>query len=172
MPTVECRYLVTSLPPSSQHVSAHACTDTYFSPPPSSSLHQDPGRLTPPRTHDSPLHSPFPSSLSTPTDPLSDGPLFTFTLLHGPAGPGGRPNRYIIVWSSLATPAPPRGPLLPCQPGLTPFTVLKSTICITQQSGSGREGEMGQGGQRKQGGEKGDDGRGGREGRGAGARGI
>ncbi|KAI4811057.1 hypothetical protein KUCAC02_013980, partial [Chaenocephalus aceratus] len=69
-----------------------------------------------------PLAHPFP--LSPPTDPLSDGPLFTFTLLHGPAVRGPAESLHYC----LVLPCTP----LPSRPGLTPFTVLKSTICITQ----------------------------------------
>lgn len=129
MPTLECCYLVTSMPLCG--ICAYTPPPT-FQPPNVSGLRRDPGRLTPS------LQAHLPSSLFPPADPHSDRPLFTFTLLHGPAGQGGQPNRYIIVWSSLAAAAP-----LPSRPSLTPFTVLKSTICITQQSGSEREGEMG-----------------------------
>lgn len=109
MPTLEHCYLVTPAPLCSQPVCAHTPMHTHtFHLPPDNGLRQDPGRLT------SPAH-PFPLSCSPPTDPLSDGPLFTFTLLRGPAGPGGRPNRYIIVWSSLRAP-------LHSRPSLTPFT--------------------------------------------------
>lgn len=66
---------------------------------------------------------------------------------------------------------PPLCPL-PFRPGLTPFTVLKSTICITQQSGSERQGDMGQEEERKIGEEKGDDGVGGTAGKGDRTRGI
>lgn len=134
--------------PSAANLCAHTPTRTHISAPSQQRPASRPWEAAP--------RNP---SLSSPADPLSDGPLFTFTLLHGPAGPGGPAES---LHYCLVLPCNP----LPSRPSLTPFTVLKSTICITQQSGSEREGEMGQEGERKQGGEKGHDGRGGRGGKG------
>lgn len=137
-------------------VHTHPQRHIFHPPAPNSSLHQDPGRLTPPptttTTPHSPLRSPLPLSPSATDHCLLS--LSSTALLVWGAG------RIVTLLSG-----PPLQPPLPCQPGLTPFTVLKSTICITQQSGTEREGELGQEGERKQGGEKGADGRGGRAGR-------
>lgn len=130
MPTVQCGYLVTSLPLSSQPVCTHSHRHV-LQPHPHNSLQKDPGRLTPPHppppicpcTPYSPLLHPLPLTPSA-ADHCLLSLSFTALLVWG-AGP----NRYIIVWSCVASP-------LPCQPGLTPFTDLKSTICMTQQSGS------------------------------------
>lgn len=48
-----------------------------------------------------------------PPPPPKRGPLFTFTLLRGPAGRRRGPNRYIIVWSSYASSPPPPTPTRP-----------------------------------------------------------
>ena len=150
MPTLECCYLVTSLPPRQPTcVLAHTLT---IRPPPNSGLCQDPGRLTPPSARPFPLfplHSHWPPQRRT------------IVYFHSPPRPCWSGGPAESLHYCLVLPCNP----LPSRPGLTPFTVLKSTICITQQSGSEREGETGQEGERKQGGEKGDDGRGGREGR-------
>lgn len=112
--------------PSAASLCARTLTDTYFNLIPITAYRKTLGDWHPPHL---PLYAPFSSSPSTPTDPLSGGPLFTFTLLHGPAGLGGRAEslHYCLVLPCIP---------LPCQPGLTPFTDLKSTICMTQQSGS------------------------------------
>lgn len=78
----------------------------------------------------------------------------TIVYFHSPSRPcwSGGPGESLHY--CLVLPCAP----LPSRPSLTPFTALKSTICITQQSGSKREGETGQEEERKQGGKKGDDG--------------
>lgn len=114
--------------PSAASLCAHTPTDTYFNLIPTTAYRKTLGDWHPPPPH-LPHYTPFSSSPSTPTDPLSGGLLFTFTLLHGPAGLGGRAES---LHYCLVVPCIP----LPCQPGLTPFTDLKSTICMTQQSGS------------------------------------
>lgn len=107
MPTVQCGYLVTSLPLSSQPVCTHSHRHV-LQPHPNNSLQKDPGRLTPPPPPHLPLYTPFSPSPSTPTDPLSGGPLFTFTLLHGPAGLGGRAEslHYCLVLPCIPPPLP------------------------------------------------------------------
>lgn len=127
MPTLQCGYLVTSLPLSSQPV----CTHSYrhvLQPHPNNSLQKDPGRLTPhppicPCTPHSPLLHPLPLTPSAAGHCLLSL-SFTALLVWG-----GRAEslHYCLVLPCLP---------LPCQPGLTPFTDLKSTICMTQQSGS------------------------------------
>lgn len=95
--TLEFCYFATSKALQLASICVCAPIITHFCPFPMAALHQDPGG-----TEYTPIADPFP--LFPPTDPLSDGPLFTFTLLHGPAGPRGRTNRYIIVWSSFVPP--------------------------------------------------------------------
>lgn len=73
-----------------------------FLPPNVSGLRQGPGRLTPS------LHTHFPSSPFPPAYPLSDRPLFTFTLLHGPAGWGGGESlHYCLVLPRAPRPTQP-----------------------------------------------------------------
>lgn len=112
--------------PSAASLCAHTLTDTYFNLIPTTAYRKTLGDWHPPIcpcTPHSPLLHPLPLTPSAAHHCLLSL-SFTALLVWG-AGP----NRYIIVWSSLASP-------LPCQPGLTPFTDLKSTICMTQQSGS------------------------------------
>lgn len=109
MPTVQCGYLVTSLPLSSQPVCTHSHRHV-LQPHPNNSLQnrETLGDWHPPPLPHLPLYTPFSSSPSTPTDPLSGGPLFTFTLLHGPAGLGGRAEslHYCLVLPCIPPPLP------------------------------------------------------------------
>lgn len=109
-----------------------------------------------------PLQTPFPFSLPL-TPSATDHCLLSLSSTALLVRGGGR----IVTLLS----GPPLCPL-PFRPGLTPFTVLKSTICITQQSGSERQGDVGQEEERKIGEEKGDDGLGGTAGKGDRTRGI
>lgn len=132
MPRLECCYLVTSVPfqPASEHTHPQIHT---FQPPPNRGLHQDPGRLTPPRPPKPSPAYPFPLfSLPSHWPPQRR----TIVYFHSPPRPcwskGGGGQIVTLLSGLLLYP-------LPSRPGLTPFTVLKGTICITQQSGRERE---------------------------------
>lgn len=125
MPTVECCYLVTSLALCRQpvcsctHPPTH--TQTYSGPLLSVACVKTLGDCPPshqPPTPTQPSVRPFPR-LSSPL-PLTPSAMDHCLLsLSSVAllvwGGGGRTNRYIIVWSSLAPP-PPLRPPLPTRP--------------------------------------------------------
>lgn len=92
--------------PSAASLCARTLTDTYFNLIPITAYRKTLGDWHPPPHL--PLYTPFSSSPSTPTDPLSGGPLFTFTLLHGPAGLGGRAEslHYCLVLPCIPPPLP------------------------------------------------------------------
>lgn len=147
MPTVQCGYLVTSLPLSSQPVCTHSHRHV-LQPHPNNSLQKDPGRLTPPPicpcTPHSPLLHPLPLTPSA-ADHCLLSLSFTALLVWG-AGP----NRYIIVWSSLASPSPANLAWPHSQTSKAPSVWPNSQG--VRERGTAQEGEW------KQGGEKGDDG--------------
>lgn len=107
MPRLECCYLVTSVPfqPASEHTHPQIHT---FQPPPNRGLHQDPGRLTPPRPPKPSPAYPFPlSSLPSHWPPQRR----TIVYFHSPPRPcwskGGAAKslHYCLVFS--CTPFPP-----------------------------------------------------------------
>lgn len=113
-------------PPTGPH--AHTHKHTRFCPPFNSGLRQDHGRLNPR------LQSPFPCPLPL-TPSAKDHCLLSLssTVLLVRWGPSESLHYCLVLHC---------GPL-PYRPGLTPFTALKSTICITQQSGSERQERRG-----------------------------
>lgn len=110
MPRLECCYLVTSVPfqPASEHTHPQIHT---FQPPPNRGLHEDPGRLTPPRPPKPSPAYPFPLfSLPSHWPPLRR----TIVYFHSPPRPcwskGGAAKslHYCLVFS--CTPSLPTRP--------------------------------------------------------------
>lgn len=112
--------------PSAASLCAHTLTDTYFNLIPTTAHRKTLGDWHPP--HLPPVHPILLCSIHSHWPPQRR----TIVYFHSPSRPcwSGGPGRIVTLLSG-----PPLHPL-PSQPGLTPFTDLKSTICMTQQSGS------------------------------------
>lgn len=134
--------------PSAASLCAHTLTDTYFNLIPTTAHRKTLGDWHPPPsapcTPHSPLLHPLPLTPSA-ADHCLLSLSFTALLVWG-AGP----NRYIIVWSSLAPPFPPNLAWPHSQTSKAPSVWPNSQG--VRERGTAQEGEW------KQGGEKGDDG--------------
>lgn len=131
--------------PPAASLCAHTLTDTYFNLIPTTAYRKTLGDWHPPIcpcTPHSPLLHPLPLTPSAAGHCLLSL-SFTALLVWG--------GRAESLHYCLVLPCFP----LPCQPGLTPFTDLKSTICMTQQSGSKGERDSARRGMKTRRGERG-----------------